>query len=142
MLIAQVPLFPEAASTAADEVDALFWFLVFLTAFFSLLIASLVIYFGIKYRRRSEKEVPRPIFGSLKLEIAWSIMPLLVGLFIFFWSARIYVAMYRAPDDAINVYVVGKQWMWKTQHPDGQREINELHVPLGQPVKLTMISED
>jgi cytochrome c oxidase subunit 2 len=142
MLFAQLQLVPEQASTVAEQVDPIFWFVTLVTGFFTVLIAFLVIYFGVKYRRRSPDEVPAPIEGSLKLEIGWTIVPLLIGLFIFFWSARVYFGMYRAPDDALNVYVVGKQWMWKLQHPGGQREINELHVPVGQPVRLTMISED
>jgi cytochrome c oxidase subunit 2 len=142
MTLAQVTLFPEQASTVAEEVDALFWFILFICGFFTVLIAWLVMYFAIKYRRRSEAELPRPIKGSLKLEIAWTIMPLVVGLVIFVWSARVYLGMYRPPDGAMNIYVVGRQWMWKLQHPGGEREINALHVPRGEPVKLTMISED
>jgi cytochrome c oxidase subunit II len=142
MFLAQVQLAPEQASTAAEQVDPIFWFVTLVAGFFTVLIAFLVIYFGIKYRRRSPDQVGEPIKGSLRLEIGWTIVPLVIGLFIFFWSARVYFAMYRAPDDALNVYVVAKQWMWKLQHPGGQREINELHVPVDQPVKLTMISED
>src|SRR5262245_20013298 len=132
MFLAQVPLVPEQASTVAEKVDDLFWFIVFISGFFTLLIAWLVIYFGIKYRRRSELEVPPPIKGSLKLEIAWTALPLIIGLIIFFWSARVYLGMYRPPDDAMTIYVVARQWMWKLQHPEGQREINELHVPVGE----------
>jgi cytochrome c oxidase subunit 2 len=139
---AQLPLFPEQASSVAGHVDALFFFILGVTGFFTILIAVLVIYFAIKYRRRSEAEVPRPTVGSTKLETAWSVIPLGIALFIFGWGASVYFELVRPADDAIEIYVVGKQWMWKLQHPDGQREINELHVPLGQPVKLTMISED
>jgi cytochrome c oxidase subunit 2 len=136
------PLFPEAASTLAPEVDRLYLFLVALTAFFSILIAALVIYFAIRYRRVSEDEIPQPIAGSMKLEAVWTVIPLLIALFIFFWGASLYLKLYRPPAGAIDVYVVGKQWMWKFQHADGQREINELHVPVGKPVRLTMGSED
>jgi len=70
------------------------------------------------------------------------VIPLLIVLFTFAWGARIYFSLYRPPADAVQYYVTGKQWMWKTQHPTGQREINELHVPVGQPTKLLMTSED
>jgi len=136
------PLFPEQASTMASRVDALYFYLVAVSAFMSLLIAVLIIVFAIRYRRRSERDLPRPVEGSLKLEIAWSVIPLLISLSFFFWGASLFFAMNRVPADAIEVYVVGKQWMWKFQHLDGQREINELHVPVGRPVRLTMGSED
>jgi cytochrome c oxidase subunit II len=141
MLLAQFWV-PEQASESAGDIDSLAGFVTLVTGSFTLLIAVLVIYFGIKYRRRSESDVPPKIKGSLRLEIGWTIPPLVIGLAIFFWSARLYVAAYRPPDDAMTVYVVAKQWMWKTQQPGGQREINALHVPLGQAVRLSMISED
>ena len=136
------PLFPEQASTMAPRVDALYFYLVAVTIVFSLLIAIAILYFAIKYRRRSESELPHGIEGSLKLEIAWSVIPLLFTLTFFFWGTSIFFAMNRPPDDAIEISVVGKQWMWKFQHADGQREINELHVPIGRPVRLVMASED
>jgi cytochrome c oxidase subunit II len=136
------PLFPHQASTMAPRVDALYFYLVAVTVVFSLLIAIAILYFAIKYRRRSESELPHGIEGSLKLEIAWSVIPLLFTLTFFFWGASIFFAMNRPPDDAIEISVVGKQWMWKFQHADGQREINELHVPIGRPVRLVMASED
>ncbi len=136
------PLFLQQASTMAPRVDALYFYLVAVTVVFSLLIAIAILYFAIKYRRRSESELPHGIEGSLKLEIAWSVIPLLFTLTFFFWGTSIFFAMNRVPDDAIEISVVGKQWMWKFQHADGQREINELHVPIGQPVRLVMASED
>ncbi len=136
------PLFPEQASTYASRVDALYFYLVAVSAFFSVLIAGLLIYFAIKYRRRSETDLPRGIAGSLKLEIYWSAVPLAISLSFFFWGAKLFFSMSRPPNDAIEIYVVGKQWMWKIQHADGQREINELHVPVGRAVRLTMTSED
>lgn len=142
MLLAQFVLLPDQASTVAPEVDALTLALTFITVLFTVLIACVLMYFAIKYRRRSEEHVPRPIAGSLQLEIIWTTIPLLIGLMIAVWSTRVYLTIYRAPDDSLDIYVVGKQWMWKMQHPGGQREINELHVPVNEPVKLTMISED
>ena len=76
------------------------------------------------------------------LEITWTVIPFLISMVIFVWGASVFFAMSRPPDETLNIYVVGKQWMWKFQHLDGQREINELHVPVGRPVKLIMTSED
>jgi cytochrome c oxidase subunit II len=137
-----LPLFPDQASTMAGRVDALYFYLLAVSGFFALLIALLVVVFAIKYRRRSETELPRGVEGSLKLEVAWSLIPLVIALSFFVWGAKLFFAMNRPPKDALEVYVVGKQWMWKLQHADGQREINELHVPVGRPVRLTMTSED
>ncbi len=136
------PLFPEQASSIAPQVDALYFYLIAVSVFFSLLIAGAILYFAIKYRRRSESELPHGVEGSLKLEIAWSVIPLLISLTFFFWGASVFFAINRPPNDAIEVSVVGKQWMWKFQHADGQREINELHVPVGRAVRLSMASED
>jgi cytochrome c oxidase subunit 2 len=136
------PLFPEQASTHAGRVDALYFFLIALTAFFSLLIGLMVIGFAIRYRRRSPDDKPPAIYGSLALELTWTLIPLGIVGVIFFWSTDVYLSINRVPKDAIEVHVVGKRWMWKVQHMTGQREINELHVPLGVPVKLTLTSED
>jgi cytochrome c oxidase subunit 2 len=135
-------LLPQQASSIAPRVDALYFYLIIVSVFFTLLIAFSILYFAIKYRRRSESELPHGIEGSMKLEIAWSVIPLVIAMSFFFWGASVFFAINRPPNDAIEVSVVGKQWMWKFQHADGQREINELHVPLGRPVKLTMASED
>ncbi len=136
------PIFPVEASTMAGRVDALYLFLVGLSAFFALLIAGLVIFFAVKYRRRSPDETGQAIHGSLLLEATWTIIPLIIVLVIFGWSASIFFSMARPPEQALDVYVVGKQWMWKFQHPDGRAEVNELHVPVGRAVKLTMTSQD
>ncbi len=135
-------LFPDQASTIAGPVDYLAWFILGLCVFFSTLTAILLIYFAIRYRRRSEDYVPASVHGSRRMEVGWMTSMFLLTLVMFGWSLYLYIGMQRPPDDAMEVYVVGKQWMWKVQHPDGQREINELHVPLGKPVKLTMASED
>jgi cytochrome c oxidase subunit 2 len=136
------PLFPESASTMASRVDALYFFLLALSIFFSLLIAGLIVFYAVKYRRRAADSVGSEIKGGLVLELTWTIVPLLITMVIFVWGASVFFAMARPPDETINIYVVGKQWMWKFQHLDGQREINELHVPVGRPVKLIMTSED
>jgi cytochrome c oxidase subunit 2 len=141
-MLALIPFMPEKASTFADKVDGLYLYLVGLTAFFTLLIGFTIIFFVIKYRRRSPTEVPRPIAGSLKLETLWTVIPFLIAMSIFVWATRVYFAQYRMPKDALEIYVVGKQWMWKIQHTTGQREINELHVPVGRKIKLIMTTED
>jgi len=142
ILAVEFPLFPPRASTLAGSVDHLYFFLLGLTAFFSTLIFLVIVYFAIKYRRRSDADRPAEIHGSTALEIVWTAIPLVIVMFIFGWGVRIFYLRSRAPADAMNVYVVGKQWMWKIQHPEGRSEINELHVPLGVPVKLLMTSED
>jgi cytochrome c oxidase subunit 2 len=142
MLALVVPLFPEQASTLAGRVDNLFLFLCGVSILFSLLIAVLVITFAVKYRRRSEDHRATQIHGSIGLEAVWTLIPLAIAMVIFFWSASVYFSYARPPSEALEVYAVGKQWMWKFQHMDGRREINELHVPVGQPVRLTMASED
>jgi cytochrome c oxidase subunit 2 len=136
------PLFPEQASSNAARVDGLYFFLIALTAFFSLLIGLMVLGFAVRYRRRSPDDKPPAIYGSLVLELTWTIIPLGIVAVIFFWSTDLYLNLNRVPKDAIEVHVVGKRWMWKVQHMTGQREINELHVPVGVPVKVTLTSED
>jgi cytochrome c oxidase subunit 2 len=137
-----LPFFPERASTLAGQVDALFFFLLAVSAFFSTLIGVMVVLFAVRYRRRSEREVPPAIHGSVPLELTWSLIPLAIVLGTFAWGAQIFYSMFRAPAGSLDVYVVGKRWMWKTQHLTGQREINELHVPVGVPVRLNLTSED
>jgi cytochrome c oxidase subunit 2 len=136
------PLFPPQASVQAGQVDAIYFFMVAVTAFFSLLIATLIVIFAIKFRRRHPQEVGAAIHGSLALELLWTIIPLGIVLVMFAWGAKVFFDLYRVPAGAMEVFVVGKQWMWKVQHMTGQREINELHVPVGRPVKLIMGSED
>jgi cytochrome c oxidase subunit II len=136
------PLFPESASTMAPRVDALYFFLLGVAGFFSLLIAGLIVYYAIKFHRRTPDQIGAPIHGGMILEISWTVIPLLITMVIFVWGASVYYAMARPPDETLNIYVVGKQWMWKFQHLDGQREIDELHVPVGRAVKLMITSED
>ena len=142
MLAIEFPLFPARASTLAGSVDTLYFVLLGITAFFSTLIFLCIAYFAIKFRRRSEEEQPAEIHGSLKLEIVWTAIPLVIVIGLFVGGVRIYYAGARPPANSMPIYVVGKQWMWKVQHPEGKSEIDELHVPLGVPVKLLMTSED
>ncbi|HEX5081476.1 MAG TPA: cytochrome c oxidase subunit II [Blastocatellia bacterium] len=141
-ILIQLPFFPEQASNFAFEMDLFYLFLVGVTVFFTLLVAVAATYFLIRYRRRSRGEVPEQIEGNLKLEILWTVIPFLISMFIFAWGAKLYYQAYTPPKDALEIFITGKQWMWRAQHPDGQREINELHVPLGRRIKLTMTSED
>ncbi|HZZ77455.1 MAG TPA: cytochrome c oxidase subunit II [Gemmataceae bacterium] len=134
--------FPTQASTTATAVDQLFLALVLICGAVGLMVAVLIIYFSIRYRRRTSTLPPAEMRGNLHLEIFWSATPLVIFLGIFVWGAIVYFDAFRAPDHAPVVYGVGKQWMWKFQHPEGQREINELHVPVGQPCKLLLTSED
>ena len=136
------PLFPESASTMSGRVDALYVFLLAIAVFFSLLIAGLIVVYAVRYRRRAPNSVGTVVRGGTLLEITWTVIPALITVAIFVWGASVFFAMSRPPDEALNIYVVGKQWMWKFQHLDGQREINELHVPVGRAVKLIMTSED
>jgi cytochrome c oxidase subunit 2 len=141
-MLAQVPLFPESASAIASRIDGLFFFLVAITGTVAVGVSILIIYFAVRYRRRgSNAKTPR-ILGSNWLEGLWSGIPMLIFIAMFLWGAQIFLALARPPQDAMEIYVVGKQWMWKIQHPGGQREINQLHVPLGRPVELTLTSED
>ncbi len=141
-MLPNFPLFPKGASTVAGHVDALYFFLLAVTAFFSILIALGIIVFAVKFRRRHPDEVGHPIHGSLILELTWTLIPLAIAMLIFVWGAGLYFKISTPPANATEIYIVGKQWMWKAQHLGGQREIDELHVPVGQPVKLIIGSED
>ncbi len=135
------PLWPDRASTTAGSVDALYIFLLIVTALMTALIFTAVIYFAARYRRRPGV-LAEQIEGSTPLELTWSIIPLFVFLAIFGWGAVVYFKGRTPPRDSTEVYVVAKQWMWKLEHAEGQREINELHVPVGRDVKLIMTSQD
>ena len=142
MSIFGVPIFPDQASTFAGDVDALYFFIVAVCAFFGLGVAAAVIYLGLRYRKTHDGEIGARIEGSLPLELLWSVIPTIIAMFMFGWGASVFYHLRRPPDEALQVYAVGKQWMWKFQHPEGQREINELHIPAGRPVKITISSED
>src|SRR5262245_39962096 len=141
MIVADVGLFPDQASTVAPSVDRLYFFITGTTVAVSTIVAFLVIYFAVRYRRRGP-EIPDQTHGALALEIAWTAVPMVVVLFIFVCSAKVYFNIVRPPNDSLEVDVIGRQWMWTMQHPDGQRDINELHIAVGRPVKLILDSED
>jgi len=136
------PLFPEQASTMAPRVDALYFFLLGIAVFFGLLIAGLIVFFAVKYHRRDPHAVGTNVHGLMVLEVGWTVIPFLITMVIFVWGSSVYFAMAHPPEETLNIYGVGKQWMWKFQHLDGQREIDELHVPVGRPVKMILTSED
>ena len=138
----RLPLFPEQASALAPDVDHLTLFLLAVAVFFTLLIFFSIFYFAVRYRRRSERELPHVQHGGMLLEIVWSVIPFALTMVMFTWGAKLYFEESRPPDNAMQIYVVGKQWMWKLEHLEGNREINELHVPVGRAIRLTMASED
>jgi cytochrome c oxidase subunit 2 len=141
-MFSEIIWFPHQATTTAHSVDQFLLYLFIVCGVVGLLVAVLLIGFAVRFRRRPGDGVPPEMRGSRALEITWSIIP--VGFFVsfFVWGAMIYLDAFRAPDDSTVVYVVAKQWMWKFQHPGGQREINTLHVPVGRSIKLVMTSED
>jgi len=141
-MLSGIPLFPEQASTLAPQVDNLYFFLLAVTAFFAILVVILVAVFAIKYRDDTGQKVGAPITGSVPLEIGWSLIPFLVAMAIFVYATVVYFNIVRPPAETLEVYSTGKRWMWRFQHIDGQSEINELHVPKGQPVRVTFTSED
>jgi cytochrome c oxidase subunit 2 len=134
-------LFPREASTIAPYTDALYFFLLLITVVGLVLVGALVFGFSIRYRKE-RSAVATQVEGSTLLEATWTIIPLALFLVCFVWGALLYFRIYNPPTNAMNIYVVGKQWMWKAEHPGGQHEINNLHVPMGVPVQLTMISQD
>jgi cytochrome c oxidase subunit II len=140
-MLQSLPLWPARASTIANRTDALVIFLAAVCGFVTLMIFVLIFFFAMKYRR-SRAPIATPIEGSNLLEFTWSIIPFGIFLIMFLWGASIYMVEARPPDNATDIFVVGKQWMWKFQHLEGQREINQLHVPVGRDIRLTMISQD
>jgi cytochrome c oxidase subunit 2 len=137
-----LPTFPVQASNFAGNVDALFSFILMTTLFFAVLVTVLIIFAAFKFRRRSEKEVGDDVHGNNVLEVGWTLIPTIIAIGMFAWGAAIYVNYRIAPTDTLDIYAVGKQWMWKLQQPNGRKEINELHIPLNRNVKLILGSED
>jgi len=140
-LYGDLPLFPPIASKQAGEINSLYWFISAVSILMTVLIFACIVLFAWKYQRRRHTHATQ-IEGSTRLELTWSILPFLVMLIMFVWGAKLYYAAEHPPKDAMEIFVTGKQWMWKIQYPNGIREINALHVPVGHPVKLTMASED
>jgi cytochrome c oxidase subunit 2 len=136
------PLLPEQASLGAREVDNLMLWLMAISVFFLSVTAGPVLFFCFRYRRENKVNRMRNDHATFKLEIAWAVIPAIIAMFLFGYSAAAYFRQRHPPANAMEIHVVGKQWMWKLQHPEGKREINELHIPIGIPIKLLMTSED
>ncbi len=136
------PFWPRTASQAAGEVDHLFIFLLVICGTVAGGIFLTILYFAVKYRRRSEDEVGSQRPSPVWMELTWTVIPAMIFLFMFGWGVQVYFAIYSPQENALQVYVVGKQWMWEIQHPNGQREFNHLHVPLNQQVQLVITSQD
>jgi cytochrome c oxidase subunit II len=137
-----VPFFPEQASSFAWQVDYLYFYLIAVSVAFSIPVVAAIFFFSVKYRATEKYATPEEMHGSMVLETVWSIIPFVISMTIFLGGAIVYFQQFTPPDDSMEIYVVGKQWMWKAQHQTGQREINELHVPVGRNIKLTMTTED
>jgi cytochrome c oxidase subunit II len=135
------PFFPPEASSVSVNMDVFYFFLVLISAVGLAAVGILVFGFSIRYRK-DKHPVAIQIEGSTVLEATWTIIPLALFLICFVWGALLYFRIYNPPTNAMNIYIVGKQWMWKAEHPGGQHEIDALHVPVGRPVQLTMISQD
>ena len=142
LLLAFPPIFPETASTEAGNVDTFFYFMLAVCGSMTLLICGLIATFAVKYRRREENQRAANWHAPRWFEIVWIVAPLVVFLGMFYWGATLYFSVVRPPDNALEINVIAKQWMWKFQHSGGQRELNELHVPVNQPIKLTVTSQD
>src|ERR1700726_4869002 len=117
-------------------------FIVVVCLFFAVAITAAVIYFFFKYERKHQTEIGVPIHGDMRLETAWIVVPLVLAMAMFAWGAVVYVDYRHSPGDTLDIYVVGKQWMWKVQQPNGIKEINEVHLPVDRDVRLIMASED
>jgi len=141
------PFFPDAASTIAGSVDALYFAWIGLSGIVALAVAVLIVVFAVRYRAgsRAARSILDPAAHERRMrriEVAWTLAPLGIFLGMFGWSALVYYRAIAVPADALPVYVVAKQWMWHAEHPAGEREINELHIPSGRPVELIMTSQD
>ncbi len=142
MSIFGIPIFPEQASAFAKDVDALYFFILATCALFAVGVSAAVVILGIKYHKTHDGQIGARIEGNLPLELLWSVIPTIIAMFMFGWGASVFYHLRTPPDEALQLYAVGKQWMWKFQHLEGQREINELHIPSGRPIKITISSED
>jgi cytochrome c oxidase subunit II len=137
-----IPFWRPGASPHAADVDLLFTGLLLVSIGVLALLFLLLLTFAVRYRAGSSADRGHRIRKSWRWEAGWTTATLVVFLVLFAWSATLYLDLYHPPDGALPIYVVAKQWMWKAQHPGGQREINELHIPVHRPVRLIMASQD
>jgi len=135
-------LFPDGASSLSGRVDALYLASVGIAVFFTALICFLILYHAIKYRRGSRADRSNPVTHNTALEAVWIGVPLVIALSLFAGGTVVLFEMFDLPPNAADIYVLGRQWMWELRHPEGRREINELHVPVGRPIRLMMTSQD
>lgn len=141
-MLSDFPLWPEQASTVAPGVDALMTFMCIVCGGVSLLVFVTILFLAMKYRRTPENQFAQDYEPPKSLEAAWIIIPFIIFMGMFVWGSWLYFRIQRVPANPLDIYVSAKQWMWKFQHPSGQREINVLHVPVGRPIRITMASED
>src|SRR4051812_13621871 len=119
----RVPVFLDQASTLAPRVDALYYGLVALTVIMMGIIFLPMFYFLYKYRRGNRAD-RRPIrIPTWKIEATWTLIPLFIAIGFYCWGASVYFDLRRPPAKAMEINVIGKQWMWKLQHAEGNREI-------------------
>jgi cytochrome c oxidase subunit 2 len=135
-------LWPVAASSTAREVDLLFIALLAVTGLTALLVTVLLVGFAVRYRRSSDADRSDRVVKTWRWETGWTVATMVVFIALFFWGADLYLRLFRPPSDSLDVFVVAKQWMWQMQHLGGQRELNELHIPVGRPVRLVLTSQD
>ena len=136
------PIFPEQASTISKSVDNLYYALTALSGFMVLLILAAILYFVLKYRQGKKADRSPARLPQMTIEVTWIVIPLLLFMGMFAWGANVFFTQQSPPPGALKINVIGKQWVWKVQHPEGNREINELHVPAGRNIKLTLASQD
>jgi cytochrome c oxidase subunit 2 len=136
------PIFPREASVSAAQVDHLYLSLVAMSMIVLFVIFVPMVFFLFRYRRGHRANRSPLRVSTWKIEITWTLIPLILTMGLFAWGARVYFDVEVPPQGTLEINVVGKQWMWKIQHQEGNREINELHIPVGRPVKITLASED
>jgi len=137
-----LPFWPPTASGYASQINVLFGALLIVGALTAGLVFFLMLFFANKYRHGSNADRSGTTKKTWRFEVSWTVATLLIFVGLAVWGADIYLHLYNPPANAVQIFVVGKQWMWKAQHPGGQREINELHVPVGQPIRLVLASQD
>lgn len=135
-------ILPTQASNFAMEIDLLYFVLWATTIFFVILIAGLIVFFAVRYHKDNKVNRVRSDAADLFLEIFWTVIPTIFVMVIFLWGAKIYYDVYTPPKNTLPIYVVGKQWMWKIEHPEGQQEINTLHLPVGRAIEIIGTSQD
>ena len=133
---------PDSASSVSGQVNFFFVLMVVLCTSVAVAIAVFLIYSTLRYHRKHDNEMGRPTRYRIPVEVAWTVIPFFFFMGMFAWGSKLYFDIERPPDNAIKMYAIGQQWMWELQHPEGQREINELHIPVGRPVRLSLISQD